>query len=367
MTVTGALTIALFAISFILLLLTLAVAGAHAAREWHSRRVTRTADRYAPLVLRLVNAEESDQEVLRSLVELNARQWAAIRPMATRLLENVRGPAQARLADLFEHRGVTAQAIRDTRRRRPGFRAQAAEILGQLRNRPAVPELCRLLRDRNSDVRQVATRALGRIEDPAAVLPLMETLGSDRPVPKHITAQAVSRLEPSAVPALAAAVDHVDAGVREVAIETLGMAGGYTAVPGIIRALLDDDVTDVRVRAARALGTLEMPSAVEPLLEATHDGEPAVREAAVEALAGLGAAAVVPRMRELLNDPAYRVARAAARSLLALGQPGRKALDEADAMGDPAALIAAEALTIASLGGQLGIRQTGLQTAEESR
>jgi HEAT repeat protein len=367
MTVTGALTIALFAISAILLLLTLVVAGAHSAREWRKRRVTRTADRYAPLVLRLVNAEESDESALQGLAVLNAGQWAAIRPMATRLLENLRGPAQARLADLFERRGVTAQAIHDTRSHRPAVRAQAAEILGQLRHEPAVPELCRLLRDRNRDVRQVATRALGRIGDSAAVLPLMETLGSDRPVPKHITAQAVFRLGPSAVPALAAAVDHVDPGVREVAIETLGMAGGYEAAPGIIRALRDDDVADVRVRAARALGTLGLPSAVEPLLEVTRAGEPAVREAAVHALGGLGSAAVVLRMRELLSDPAYQVGRAAAQSLLALGPPGREALDDADALGEPAILIAAEALAIASLGGQLGIRQSGLQTAEESR
>jgi HEAT repeat protein len=367
MTVTGALTIALFVISSILLLLTLAVAGAHTARDWRRRRVTRSAERYAPLVLRLVDAEETDESALRGLVELNARQWAAIRPMATRLLENIRGPAQARLADLFARRGVTAQAIRDTRSRRPAIRARAAEILGQLGHRPAVPGLCRLLRDRNRDMRQVATRALGRIGDPAAVLPLMETLGSDRPVPKHITAQAVFRLGQSAVPALAVAVDHVDAGVREVAIETLGMAGGYSAAPGIIRALRDDDVTDVRVRAARALGTLELPSAVEPLLEATHDGEPEVREKAVQALGALGAAAIVPRMRELLSDPAYRVALAAAEALLALGPPGREALDEADELGEPATLIAAEALAIASLGGQLGIRQAGLQAAEDSR
>jgi HEAT repeat protein len=353
MTISDTLTMALLVISSALLLLTLAVAAGHAIRIWRSRRMTRMAKQYAPFVIRLANEEETDEEAMRRLVALEPRQWAAARPVATRLLEDLRGPARARLVELFERRGVTGQAIDDARSRIPATRARAAEVLGLLGHRPAVPELRRLLWDRVADVRQVATRALGRIADPSAALPLIETLGADRPVPKHIVAQAVRRLGPSVLPALTAAVDHTDPEVREVAIETLGMAGGHDAAPAMIAALGTDDVPVVRVRAARALGMLGLPSAERPLLDATNDAEPEVRAAAVQALADLGAPAV-PRMRELLDDPAYTVARAAARSLLNLGRRGREALERTDELGATAVLIANEALARAALGAQGG-------------
>jgi HEAT repeat protein len=355
MIVSNVLTIALVVISSALLLLTVAVASGHAVRIWRGRRTSRLEQQYAPFVIRLANEEETDEEAMRRLVDLEPRQWVAARPVATRLLENVRGPARARIVDLFERRGVADEAIDDTRSRIPATRARAAEVLGLLRTRAGVPELRRLLRDRDRDVRQVATRALGRIGEPSAVLPLMETLSAARPVPKHIVAQAVLRLGPSALPALAAAADHTDADVREVAIETLGMAGGHDAAPTIITALRSDDVAIVRVRAAGALGTLGLPSAEGPLLEATGDRDPAVREAAVQALAELGAPAV-PRIRELLEDPAYTVARASARSLLELGPRGREALEDAAGRGGSAELIADEALAAASLGSQEGGR-----------
>lgn len=349
MTISDALTMAVLVISSAVLLLTLAVAAGHAARRWRTHRVARMEKQYAPFVIRLANEEETDEEAMRILVTLEPRQWQAARPVAIRLLEDLRGPARTRVVELFERRGVTGQAIDDTRSRVPVTRARAAEVLGLLGHRPAVPRLRRLLWDRDADVRQVATRALGRIGDPAAVLPLIETLGADRPVPKHIVAQAVRRLGPPALPALTAAVDHTDPEVREVAIETLGMAGGHDAAPAIIAALRDDHVSVVRARAARALGMLGLPSAERPLLAATQDAAPEVRAAAVQALADLGAPAV-PRLRELLDDPAYTVARASARSLLDLGPRGKEALEEAGALGATAELIADEALARAGLG-----------------
>jgi hypothetical protein len=355
MTISDALTMALLVISCALLFLTLTVAAGHAIRIWRAHRMARMEKQYAPLVIRLANEEETDEEAMRRLVALESRQWAAAGPVAIRLLEDLRGPARDRLVELFERRGVTGQAVDDIRSRIPATRARAAEVLGLLGHRPAVPELRRVLRDRDPDVRQVATRALGRIEDPAAVLPLIETLGADRPVPKHIVAQAVRRLGPSVLPALSAAVNHTDPEVREVAIETLGMAGGHDAAPAIIAALGADDVAVVRARAARALGMLGLPSAERPLLDATQDAEPDVRAAAVQALADLGAPAV-PRMRELLGDPDYTVARASARSLLELGRRGREALEETDGLGATAELIADEALARAAPGTQGGNR-----------
>jgi HEAT repeat protein len=100
---------------------------------------------------------------------------------------------------------------------------------------------------------------------------------------------------------------------------------------------------------------LGLPSAERPLLDATQDNEPDVRAAAVQGLADLGAPAV-PRMRELLDDPAYTVARASARSLLELGRRGREALEETDGLGATAELIADEALARAAPGTQGGNR-----------
>ncbi|NOX54375.1 MAG: HEAT repeat domain-containing protein, partial [Planctomycetes bacterium] len=118
----------------------------------------------------------------------------------------------------------------------PRVRAVAANRLGELRAKQALPVLIDALSDRSPQVRSEAARALGRIRDPRAVEPL-------------------------------------------------------------IRALKDPDST-VRFYAAWALGELKDPRAADALLQALRDSEWCVRDQAAWALRELRVSDLVPRLIE---------------------------------------------------------------------
>jgi HEAT repeat protein len=77
---------------------------------------------------------------------------------------------------------------------------------------------------------------------------------------------------------------------------------------------------DVRQRAVSVLSELRHPHATAHVVLALDDNEPVVREAAVAALAQLGARNVEDRLQRLAaDDPSAAVRRAAARALASMG------------------------------------------------
>jgi hypothetical protein len=285
-------------------------------------------------VLLALAAGDDEPENQQTLVRLEPAGWRAVEPTAVALPGKVRGEAHAGLVSVFEQRGMGERALDEVRGRRALRRARAAEVLGKLGRRDAVPSLISLLADPDPDVRTVAARALGRIADPAAAAALLGSLAGRRPVPPQIVAQAVMRMGSGAQGSLAAALDHEAELVRATAAQVLGLVGAITAVARIIETLRTDPSPDVRERAAAALGRLGIRSALAPLLEAVEPGHPAgLRTLAARALGDLGAVAAAPALGALLSDPQHEVAHASARSLLRLGPAGRDVLEHAVAAG----------------------------------
>jgi HEAT repeat protein len=93
-------------------------------------------------------------------------------------------------------------------------------------------------------------------------------------------------------------LDDDSARVRRDAAYYLGEHGGADCVPGLIAALSDPD-GHVRRIAARALGKIRDPRAVDPLAALVVDRtQPVcVRAAAADALGNLGRGATVPVLR----------------------------------------------------------------------
>jgi HEAT repeat protein len=207
-----------------------------------------------------------------------------------------------------------------------------------------------LLADGDAEVRRVAARALGRIRSHAAAEALLEAVSSNRPVPPRIIAAAVLKVGVGAHPALVATLRDGDALQRAIAAEISGLAGAASAVEVLMQALLHDPQVEVRVRSARALGRIGMPWATGHLIDATGSTQPLpLRIVASRALGDLGAVDAVPRLSELVTDPAHRVAANAASSLLRCGAAGLDALRAAASSPDGA--HARESLAIARLRG----------------
>ncbi len=304
---------------------------------------------------------ENGEEGTEQLVAIPDDAWQAAEPGALALLGKLRGEAHTALIDVFLQRGTARRALRELRHRSPVRRARAAQILGDLELRAAVPELCRLLEDRHGEVRVVAVRALGRIGDPTAAWRLIAGLDRPDPAPSLLVTHTLVQLGPDAEVTLSAALDHPQARVRVVCLDALGLLGATSAVSRVARVLRDDTSLDVRVAAAACLGRLGTRSALEPLIDAVAPARPMpLRAAAARALGDLGASSAVPHLAALLDDPAFRVAHEAAHALRRLGRAGLDALrriEAAEATADSvapgqapaAAAHAREALALAAV------------------
>jgi HEAT repeat protein len=320
----------LFTVTIIVLIAVVAVTGlgivaARVVRQIRQRKRETLAagPRRALLAFVADNGEDGGH----GLVAIPDDAWKAAEPGALGLLGKLRGEAHVALVSVFLRRGVARAALRDLRSRSRVRRARAAQVLGDLELRQAVPELCRLLTDRHSEVRVVAVRALGRIGDPTAAWRLIASLDRSDPVPSLLVTHTLAQLGPDAEVTLSAALDHPQARVRAVCLDALGLLGAAGSLSRVARVLREDTVLDVRVAAAANLGRLGTRSALDPLTGALTAARPApLRAAAARALGDLGAPAAVPALVALLDDDEYRVAHEAAHALRRLGRAGSDAL-----------------------------------------
>ncbi|MGX6607069.1 HEAT repeat domain-containing protein [Micromonosporaceae bacterium Da 78-11] len=347
--------IGLFAITLevllaVVVLTALAIVVVRVLRGVRHRRLAALAagPRRALLAFVADNGEDGAED----LIAIPDDAWQAALPAALGLLGKLRGEAHAALVSVFLERGAARAALRDLRARSGVRRARAAQLLGDLELRQAVPELCRLLTDRDHEVRVVAVRALGRIGDPSAAWRLIASLDQHDPLPSLLATHTLAQFGTDAEVTLSAALDHPQARVRAVCLDALGLLGATGAVGRIARVLREDENLDVRVDAAVNLGKLGARSALDPLIGALHHGRPsALRAAAARALGELGAASAVPSLVGLLGDDEFQVAHEAAHSLRRLGRPGVQALRDA-VDGEPdgrAADHCREALAVAAI------------------
>lgn len=339
-----------FVIEVLVAVVVSTAAGIVAARLLRGHRQRRRARLAAgPRRALLAFVADNGEEGSHDLVAIPEDAWRAAEPHALALLGKLRGEAHLGLVSVFLRRGVARTALIRLRSRSRVRRARAAQVLGDLELRQAVPELCRLLEDRHAEVRVVAVRALGRIGDPAAAWRIIASLDRPDPLPSLLASHTLVQLGADAEVTISAALDHPQARVRAVCLDALGLLGATGSVDRIARRLKEDNHLDVRVAAAVALGKLGTRSALEPLTLALHHSRPApLRATAARALGDLGAPAAVPTLAALLGDEAFAVAHEAAHALRRLGPAGLTALRAAASPDPPGPMtIAALSETLA--------------------
>jgi HEAT repeat protein len=199
------------------------------------------------------------------------------RKAAVRLLIDCGRPAVPQLADLLEDRN-------------PAIRKMAAKALGDLGDQRAVEPLIRALADRDTEVRMEVVLALGWLGDRRAVLPLSRVMKVSTVEVRVAVIDALGsfKKDPLAIEVLAAALEDGEFYAGMSAAYVLGKAGEPALRPLI--AMLGSSKQRARLHAARALGELGDPRAVEPLQVALTDSDPRVRRAARRALERLRAA-----------------------------------------------------------------------------
>jgi HEAT repeat protein len=213
----------------------------------------------------------------------------------------------------------------------PEERGAALRMLGDLRDRRALPILLQTLTDAQPSVRGAAATALGELGDAAL---------------------------PDAAPALINALNDPIPAVRASAAVSLGEEGATDSIPAL-KKMLDDANPAVRAASLAALLRLGTPysECAGAIRDLTGMTDPGIRAAAAKAMGNGRGNEIVDVLQLLLGDPLPRPRIAAARSLGQIG--GRDALSILKK-----ALKDQDAAVRATVGGALGrILFTTHQTA----
>jgi HEAT repeat protein len=176
------------------------------------------------------------------------------------------------------------------------------------------------LRHSDEEIRRLAVERLSLLPADEAVAPLVECLGDASWRVRKAAVERLGALEDVGAPVRAlvrALADGENPGRRNAALEALARLGA-AAVPVLVEASREADV-DVRKQAVDALAAIGALEAAQRLAELLGDADPNVRAAAAEALGAVGAreAAALLEAR-LAADPEPLVQLAALRSLARL-------------------------------------------------
>lgn len=207
----------------------------------------------------------------------------------------------------------------------------------------SLPVLFHALTQDTPPVRAAAARACGEIENPLSYSYLLQALEDEDSWVRYYAVSAIAKLTPSSehIPDYPNRTQEVPTAsnlftilqnlalhdpanpVRASATEALGYFGSSQAVP-ILAAIAEEEGQDEDlVRAAlRALGRIEHPSALAPLLNALNSPEAERRLDALQAFKERGGTEAGVALQWLgAADPETRVVQAAINSLARMGTP----------------------------------------------
>ena len=201
--------------------------------------------------------------------------------------------------------------------------------------------LTRLINDRHPAVHVAAVACLERMENTALTLTALERLPKLAPTVQAYYAAMLLRSRP-------VVVEHLQKRLRRS--EDPGLARlaefaarlGEPALRERLTALADHPNPEVRVQAARSLGTFPHRESVAALTRLIADGAWPVRAQAARSLGMISDVTTLPLVKAALRDDVWWVRLRAALALMRFAAVGRNALLEAEVGSDPYARATAK-------------------------
>ncbi len=140
--------------------------------------------------------------------------------------------------------------------------------------------------DEHRAVREAASELLEAVPPEQSLPQLTPLLGHEKIEVRNLVAVLIAKFGGEAVDALVVALEEGSEDVRKFSADILGLAGSERAVEGLSKAM-GDEVANVGVSAAEALGKIKSPQALPALKHAFETKEYLKREAA-EAIGLIG-------------------------------------------------------------------------------
>ena len=236
----------------------------------------------------------------------------------------------------------------------PLIRGRVAEVLAQTKDSKAVPALLQALHGEFYTVRARAARALGAIRAHEAVQPLIEALKDDELEVRIESVKALGQFKnPDTFDNMAdLLLEDVEIEARQAAARALGETKHPQAIQYLMIALRDpfwwyerEQAAEVLLDAIAGMGGM----VVDVLLEALNDSEMTVRRSAAKLLGRIGDPRAIQPLGMTLYDTHFEVGQAAAESLAGFGPTGLKVL--AEALHHPEAWLRQHAIAGLTLSG----------------
>ena len=236
----------------------------------------------------------------------------------------------------------------------PLIRGRVAEVLAQTKDSKAVPALLQALHGEFYTVRARAARALGAIRAHEAVQPLIEALKDDELEVRIESVKALGQFKsPDTFDNMAdLLLEDVEIEARQAAARALGETKHPQAIQYLMIALRDpfwwyerEQAAEVLLDAIAGMGGM----VVDVLLEALNDSEMTVRRFAAKLLGRIGDPRAIQPLGMTLYDTHFEVGQAAAESLAGFGPTGLKVL--AEALHHPEAWLRQHAIAGLTLSG----------------
>lgn len=166
---------------------------------------------------------------------------------------------------------------------------------------PAVKPLIDALNSSDKRIRQGAAAALGEIKDERSIGALTYVLGDSDEKVRLRAEDALVGFGQGITNVLITILQNGSTPARRSAAQALGRINDPAAVAPLMYALHDNDI-HLRLAATDALGKLKDSRSVPALIDLLDDRDELVRTAAIDALIAAGEAAVEPLIAALKND-----------------------------------------------------------------
>jgi len=221
---------------------------------------------------------------------------------AQEALVKIGTPAVAGLIDIIRDKNLSGIT-----------RAAAAKALGKIGDTADTAALMEAVKERDLALRREAVVALGRLKEKKALTLLNRLM--QNPELKKFAAEALGEIgDAEAVrPLIRAMNDKDETIVRQIAISLVKI--GSASVKPLIKTLEESDIDVVREYAALCLGEIKDRQAVEALIDALEDPDPAVRGNAAWALGEIADHRAKRPLQRALKDREESVQKFAEESL----------------------------------------------------